>query len=161
MCIRDRDAYTLSVTTVCCVLWTVNVILKLCTVDYSYLINRMDFCTSTLISVTLVYYQIKLYICQSQTCNYITKIVHVDQSLESVQVKVPHTRNKVECVLLIVLSIIFFAFYNYEKLYYATFSCLVLDLSKMYKFTCVITNHVCFTVFFQYCYYLMYIIRCV
>lgn len=76
---------------------------------------------------------------QDLTCNYVTNIGYVDKSLQSLHIKVPHTRNIVECILFIIISFSCFVSLVYEKFYYITVSCLMLDTTKLYKFVCALS----------------------
>ena len=59
-------------------------------VRLSFFILSMTICT---------YYRIKFLVGHDLRRNIFDNIKYVDQSLESLHVKVPHTRNTIECVL--------------------------------------------------------------
>ena len=154
-----RTVYGLAVTTVCCILWTVYLIVKLATVDFNYLINVMKASITTLTSIMIIYYQIKCNFRHDQISNCIANIVYVDQSLQSLYVEVPHKQNTVVCILFIIGAIIFCVHFTFETLYYIDFSSLILDVKRLYKLVCFLNLYMFITVQFIYCFYLIIIIR--
>ena len=143
------------------VLWTVHLIVQLCTVDYNYLINRVDLFMNTLISITTIYYQIMFNVRQDQSSNYIANIVYIDQSLQSLHIQVPHTQNGIVCVLFIVIIfyLFFYVILSYENLKYVNFLSMTLDFTKLYKVVCLVTVCVLFLMQYVFCFYIMNVIR--
>lgn len=134
-------------------------IVELHTLDFTYFFNRLYFCMNLLLSTTVIYYQITFYVRQENIYNTIGNIVYVDQSLESLGVPVPHTRNKVECITLVTVMMTLLLVAICKLHYYFESISYVGDLSVIYKmvFFANITGPNC--VLYMYYYYIINVIR--
>ena len=111
MCIRDR-LFTL---------WTVLLLTKLYVVTYGC-VSGVAYSLYTLTAVACTYSRVKSYLCRDLNCNIAGNIRHVGRLLQSLRIKVPMTRNRIECILFVAFSFTFTSFYNYENVYYARVS---------------------------------------
>ena len=66
--------------------------------NYGYMYIMM-WSADKVTAATVIFYQIKFCAHQEVNCDIFNGIIYLDQSLESLYVKVPHTRNIIECVV--------------------------------------------------------------
>lgn len=86
------------------ILRTVSIVIRLCTMEVTF-VNVMLLITGILTTVTMVHYSIKFVFTGNVTRAIIIILDNVERSLESVGVKVPHTKDHITCYVTIILTV--------------------------------------------------------
>lgn len=104
--------------------------------------NIFDSCLWIMSPLVLVYYETKFFMCLEKNRSLFGNIVYVDRSLESLHFSVPHTRNKIEFSLPLIVLLVLFILLFYEA-YYVSFFSEEFDFIMICMNTCAVHIDVC------------------
>lgn len=133
------NIYSFVVTSLSVLLWTAMLFVKLLDSEYNF-IDFVALIVYVSAAITSTYYRVKFHFCQQLICDIYGNLMRVDQSLETLRVKLPRTHNSIECSLFIIVYLFLTVLYNYEKFYYSYYeSESYVDCRMMYNHLSTVT----------------------
>lgn len=148
------NTYCLIVTIIYCAIFTTVTVVNICYITYSF-INIMELCTNVLIALLVTYYRIKFYSKPNTICDIYNNIVYIDQGLQRLGVRVPHARNRTQCMSFMILYSSLIAFYIFSKILEVDPRRYLMDVPNILMNSPV---NIVFTVLVMHTYFTLYII---